>query len=284
MHHPGSSFVILKQVDSTNNYAMAKVRTGLANHGDAYFAMAQLKGKGQRGKTWVTQRGTNIIITLVMQPHNLLLPEQFKLSAAVALAAHDFFAHYAGEETFIKWPNDIYWRDRKAGGILIESIIGSHESTEVNGQSSVISKEQVNSSVNSTEERTAPPSPLLANSWKWAIIGMGININQTSFPGHINNAVSLKQITGKDWDVIALAKELCGHVQNRYRQLQDGIDLLPSYNNHLYKKGQTAKLKKGSRVFEGLIKEVNALGELIVMTTIEERFNFGEIQWVMGND
>ena len=67
---------ILESVDSTNNYAMARIRTGLAKHGDAFFAMAQLTGKGQRGKTWITERGTNIIVTLVMQPQGLQLKQQ----------------------------------------------------------------------------------------------------------------------------------------------------------------------------------------------------------------
>ena len=110
---------------------------------------------------------------------------------------------------------------------------------------------------------------------------MGININQTSFPDHIRNVVSLKQITGKDWDVIELAKELCRHVQKRYEQLLKGDDLLQEYNDRLFKKGQTVKLRKGSRVFECQIKEVTLQGELVVVTGVEERFSFGEVQWVL---
>jgi len=73
----GGHLTILESVDSTNNYAMAKVRSGLAKHGDAFFAMAQIKGKGQRGKTWVTERGTNIIITLVVQAPAFLCSNSF---------------------------------------------------------------------------------------------------------------------------------------------------------------------------------------------------------------
>ena len=236
----GGHLTILESVDSTNNYAMARLRTGLANHGDGFFAMTQVNGKGQRGKTWLTERGTNIIITLVMRPAGLQLLRQFQLSIAIALAAHDFYVHYAGDETSIKWPNDIYWRDRKAGGILIESIVGSSASAD------------------SSQEPTTQDSRLTTtSSWQWAVIGMGININQTAFPDQIRNAVSLKQITGKDWDVIELAKELCGYVQNRYGQLLAGTDLLAEYNDRLYKRGERVKFKKGSLVFEGMVKEVN---------------------------
>lgn len=255
---------ILESVDSTNNYAMARVRTGLAKNGDAFFAMAQVKGKGQRGKTWITERGTNIIITLILQPGQLSMQQQFPFSAAVALGVHDFYASYAGDETSIKWPNDIYWRDRKAGGILIENIIGAKELGIGNSE---------------LGRRVAHDSPL--TTWQWSIIGMGMNINQTIFPPEIRNPVSLKQITGKDWDVVAMAKEMCDHVQNRCNQLQSGADILKLYNEKLFKKGQRVKFKKDHRVFEGLVQEVNQQGELVLFTAMEERFGFGEIEWIL---
>ena len=251
---------------------MAKVRTGLAKHGDGFFAMAQVEGKGQRGKTWLTEPGSNIILTLVLKAPPLQLAQQFQFTIAIALAVYDFFAFYAGEETSVKWPNDIYWRDRKAGGILIESIVGSRES---------IADSQESSANDQESGLTTIDSGLLTYSWRWAVVGMGININQTSFPDSIRNAVSLKQITGKDWQAVELAKDLCTHVQNRYMQLLSGKNLLEEYNLHLFKKGQTVKFKKESRVFEGMVKEVNASGELVVMSTMEERFGFGEIEWVL---
>ena len=269
----GGELTILESVDSTNNYAMAMVRSGLAKHGDGFFAMAQVSGKGQRGKTWITERGTNVIITLVMQPYGLHMLEQFHLSVAIALAVHDFFSHYAGEETYIKWPNDIYWRDRKAGGILIESIVRSSPGDSQN--------HQVQSLDPGDEGPTTNDSRLQTDPWKWAIIGMGININQTAFPEHIRNAVSLKQITGKDWKVVELAKELCSYVQNRYEQLSAGKNLLIEYNDRLFKKGQTVKFKKDSRVFDAVVKEVNNMGQLIVFTALEEHFSFGEVEWII---
>ena len=56
-----------------------------------------------------------------------MVTQQFQLSACIAVAVCTFFQKYAGEDTRIKWPNDLYWKDRKAGGILIENIVGSHE-------------------------------------------------------------------------------------------------------------------------------------------------------------
>ncbi len=89
-----------------------------------FLHICQTGGKGQRGKTWQTGNGENIAISIIIEPKHLQVAEQFNLSVAVALGCYDFFSAYAGDETFIKWPNDIYWRDRKAGGVLIENVIG----------------------------------------------------------------------------------------------------------------------------------------------------------------
>jgi BirA family transcriptional regulator, biotin operon repressor / biotin---[acetyl-CoA-carboxylase] ligase len=253
----GEHLTVLQSVDSTNNYAMARVRAGLARHGDAFFALEQLHGKGQRGNTWQTEPANNIMLSVVLQPQPLWIMQQFQLSIAVALAVYDLFSSLAGDETKIKWPNDIYWRDRKAGGILIENSISGGLTTD---------------SINSMEQ---------ANKWQWAIVGIGMNVNQTSFPDTLVNPVSLKQITGKEWDVIELTRELCGHLQMRYDQLLQNHDLLAAYNRHLYKHNQTVCLKKGTRVFEGTIKEVNATGLLTVASSTEEQFSLGEIEWIL---
>ncbi|MFT3932685.1 MAG: biotin--[acetyl-CoA-carboxylase] ligase [Chitinophagaceae bacterium] len=301
----GGHLTILESVDSTNNYAMAMVRAGQAKHGDGFFALEQVQGRGQRGKTWLTEPGTNIILTIVLQVQNPL-SQQFSLSMAIALAVYDFFAKHAGDETSIKWPNDIYWRDRKAGGILIESIVRSQESgveskSQVRGSELIVphptsvskDKQALNANAETTDsdsinyekkpvqqELQTPNSELKTE--RWFVVGMGININQTSFAENLRNVVSLKQITGKNWDVIELAKELCTHVENRYQQLASGKDLLSEYNAWLFKKGQTVKFKKDNRVFEAVVNGVDAFGKLRLMTAIEEQFGFGELEWVLG--
>lgn len=243
----GQPLVILSSVDSTNNYAMAQVRAGLATPGQAWLALEQTAGRGQRQKAWVSQPGENIIISIAIQPY-LPLQQQFLLSAAVGLGVYDFFSKLAGNKTQIKWPNDLYWRDRKAGGILIENLV-------------------------------IGDGPIAGN-WTWSVIGIGLNINQSSFPDSVLNAVSLLQITGKQWDLITLTKDLCSCLQKRMEQLNDGAALLTNYNKVLYKRNETVRLKKATRVFEATIKEVNSLGELVTTTGIEEVFGFGEVEWL----
>ena len=162
--------IILEKVDSTNNYAMALVQKGEARSGEGIFAKEQINGKGRRGKEWESQRDKNIILTITAQMQWLPVQQQFQLSIAVALGCLDFFTKYIKENIKIKWPNDIFINDRKAGGILIENVVKG-------------------------------------NLWQWAVIGIGLNINQQNFDKEIK-AISLKQITGLEYDVIELANEL----------------------------------------------------------------------------
>ena len=258
----GRPFIELQSIDSTNKYAMGIVHGHILpegqdepQHGMAIFAHEQTSGKGQRGKAWASEKGANIALSILLNPFPLSITEQFQLSVCAAVSVQQFFSTYAGDEAKIKWPNDLYWRDRKAGGVLIESIVRSSE-PGVNQASSM---------------------------WKWAIVGMGININQTTFSKDLPNPVSLKQITGKDFQPVELAKEICRLFEKNYQLLITGRfeSLFNSYQTHLYKKDEKVKLKKDNRVFETTIKGVAATGQLITQHSIEERFEFGEIEWII---
>ena len=259
----GKPFIELQSIDSTNKYAMGLIHgdllpdgQGEAQHGMAIFAHEQTTGKGHRGKSWSSQKGLNIALSVLLNPYPLSVPDQFKLSVCIAVSGWDLFSKYAGDETKIKWPNDIYWRDRKAGGVLIENVIGSL---------------QLRIEVKKSE------------AWKWAVVGIGFNINQTSFPPDLPNPVSLKQISGKIQEPIELAKELCSIIEKNYQLLITGnfTFLFNKYQTHLYKKGEKVKLKKGTRVFETTIKGVSQTGQLITQHSIEERLEFGEVEWVL---
>ncbi len=242
----GLPFIELTEVGSTNIYAMEQIQANMAAHGTTFFALSQTAGKGQLGKSWVTEPGTNITMSVVLDCSALSITQLFELSLTISIACYDFFSTYAPEETSIKWPNDIYWRDRKAGGILIENSIRG-------------------------------------DKWLWAVVGIGINLNQARFPETLKNPVSLKQITGKHFDTISLTKELCSCLETRYREwMSDGFqNLLSFYNSRLYKKGQPVTLKKGNIVFPCTIKGVSANGDLLVDGGLQESFQFGEVKWVI---
>jgi len=251
----GIPFIELQSVDSTNKYAMTMVHEGIAQHGYTVLSHEQTAGKGQRGKKWSTGKD-NLAISIIANPYPLRPSEAFQLIVCTAIAVYDFLYKYAGIDTKIKWPNDIYWCDRKAGGILIENVIGSSES-----------------GVQSPESR----------EWKWTVIGIGININQTTFSADLPNPVSLKQVTGKKFDTVLLAKELCQILDKYFMELKTGEfkKYFKRYLEVLYKKGEKVKLKKESRVFEATIKSVSDTGQLIVQHAMEERFEFGEVEWLI---
>lgn len=241
----GDPFIELTTVDSTNNYAMAQVQNGVARHGAAYFAWQQTAGKGQRGKTWTTIAGENVILSVILEPGELLGGDSFYLSATIANACYDFFTKYAGDEIKIKWPNDIYWRDRKTGGILIENILRNNRVT-------------------------------------YSIVGIGLNINQTIFDRKLGNPASLKQITGRSYNPVELAKELCFILNNHYCQLATGRRvIIDYYNGHLYKVNQQVKLRKGNVVFDTVIKGVSSRGTLITRDAVEREFNVGDVELVL---
>jgi BirA family biotin operon repressor/biotin-[acetyl-CoA-carboxylase] ligase len=178
----GEPLIKLTTIPSTNIYAMEQVHQGLALSGSCYSADFQTAGKGQHGRNWESEKGQNLLSSYVLELKQLKTEkiwtptDQIGFSAAIALGARAFFASFAGEQTKIKKPNDIYFRDRKAGGILIENLVRGKE-------------------------------------WTWAVIGIGMNINQSSFSSASVNRISsypisLQEITNLNWDIKKMQQHL----------------------------------------------------------------------------
>lgn len=241
----GHQLTILETVDSSNNYAMGQVQQQAAAHGQAYFALEQTAGKGQMGKRWFTDPATNILLSIVLETTGLAGSDQFYLSMAMALGCRDWFAGHAGEETRVKWPNDLYWRDRKAGGILIEN-------------------------------------KWLGQEWQFAVVGMGINMNQTGFPEATRRPVSLKQITGKSMDLLSEVRALCASLEHRWQQLVSGEKqrIWLDYQAHLFGVGRICRFRKNNIVFDSRVNGVSTSGELLTSDSVDRSFKVGEIEWI----
>lgn len=226
---------------------MQMLHARMARHGAAWFAEEQTVGKGQRGKSWFGNKGENIALSIVTEPHFLSPVNSFWLTAAVATGVCDFVKTLTGDEITIKWPNDIYWRDRKAGGILIESIIR-------------------------------------AEKWLFAVIGTGLNINQEVFPSALPNAVSVRQIAGRAFDVVELAKELCTFLERKYVELEKGgqEEILRQYNLQLYKLNEPVRFKSNEQYFIATVKGVTSEGLLMIeKESIEQTLAWGAAEWVV---
>lgn len=184
----GEPLIELSTIDSTNIYAMAQIKAGLAKSGSCYTADFQTNGRGQHGRVWESSKGQNLLCSYILELNTLdalknwTPADQIGFSAAIALGVRAFFAAFAGSETKIKKPNDIYFSDRKAGGILIENLVRGQE-------------------------------------WTWTVIGIGMNINQTEFsPEALNsvssNPISLQEITNQSWDIKKMQQHLSDALNN----------------------------------------------------------------------
>ena len=192
----GAPLIELSTIDSTNIYAMDQIKQGLAKSGSCYTADFQTNGKGQHGRAWESSKGQNLLCSYILELNTLdalknwTPTDQIGFSAAIALGARAFFAAFAGPETKIKKPNDIYFSDRKAGGILIENLVRG-------------------------------------TAWTWSVIGIGMNINQNSFTSvalnrAASNPISLQEITHKIWDVKQMQQHLSTALN---RAIQDWLQL-----------------------------------------------------------
>lgn len=237
----GHVFTVLDKIDSTNLYAIDQLKANMAAHGHVFFAINQDAGRGQMGKRWISESGQNIILSAIIALPKEKMQFPFLFSMAMALSAFDFCTAHAGDDFSIKWPNDIYWRDRKAGGILIELV--NHEGSQ------------------------------------YAIVGVGLNLNQTKFDITDKTPVSLKQITGTDYDTEDLARFYCMFIEKSYRWwLKRGeLEITAGYNEYLYKIGETVKLKKDTISFDCTILGANKWGELMVDHPIYDSFKVGEV-------
>ncbi len=250
MPHPsvniGEPFISFSQVESTNDEAKKAIQQGVATHGMAFFSSNQVAGRGQRGKSWSGEPGASMALSVLIRPDFLTVLQQFELSQAVALGVRDTVAPMTGEQQLlIKWPNDLYWQDKKLGGILIESVMSS------------------------------------SGNWSWAIAGIGLNINQKIFNPSLPNPISLFQITEQTYEPATVARSLCNMLARRLEQLQQQKTLLlqQEYNELLYKKGERVRLRSGNRTFEAIVNGVTEKGELLLEGE-PLPFRSGSIEWL----
>ncbi|MCO6496572.1 MAG: biotin--[acetyl-CoA-carboxylase] ligase [Chitinophagaceae bacterium] len=240
MHISDDKITILESVDSTNTYAMDWIKSGSAAHGEGVFAIEQTSGKGRGGKKWITEPGANVQISIITQTAGLPLADRFCLSMAAALCVREIVQGFCKDDVFVKWPNDVIVGNRKIAGILIENIIRGH-------------------------------------SWEWSVTGIGLNVNQKTFPE--GRGTSLLKETSVEQDVPEITRKLrhmfVGWVD---RWKETGMtDWIEDYNSHLFKKGQPVKLKKDNRVFESVIQGVTREGKLITRDFMQHEWDLDEV-------
>ena len=141
------------------------------------YAGYQTAGRGQTGNGWESEEGKNLLCSILVERQKTATIKEenpFYLNVTVSVAVHRLLSQELmakSQQLTVKWPNDLYWQDKKMAGILIENAI-------------------------------------IGNEVKYSIAGIGLNINQTEWKSDAPNPVSLKQITGKEYNIDEQMKSL----------------------------------------------------------------------------
>lgn len=218
-----------EEIDSTN-LEIARLAEQGAEEGTIVVADAQTAGRGRRGRLWASPKGEALYMSLLLRPH--FEPDKASmLTLVMALAVMEAITEILPDGCGIKWPNDIVVDGQKVCGILTEMSLQGQEIGHV-------------------------------------VIGVGINLNQTSFEEEIANvATSLKIKTGKCVDRFALLEKVVYYFKQNYEIFLRTCDmslLVEKYNGFLVNCGKEVRVLDPQGEFEGIAQGIDETGELLV--------------------
>jgi len=242
----GSKILRFEELPSTNTHALMLIKHGDEPEGTVVCSAFQSEGRGQAGNKWESEKGKNLLISIILYPSLVSAEEQFLISIAVSLGICDFLDRYVNRCT-IKWPNDIYLKNDKIAGILIEN-------------------------------------SLMDNSIESCVAGIGLNINQTEFPDSIHNPVSIKMAAGKEFNTDTCLNILLGDLDSRYKELLygDRQKLSDDYISRLYRLQELHAFKTGGTLFKGRITGISSSGFLAIekQDGTKKQYSFKEVDYV----
>jgi len=204
----------------------------------------QTAGKGQMGNSWESERGKNLLVSMLLRPHHIPIQEQFVISQMVSVAIVRSLSQ-VGVEASIKWPNDIYVGNKKLAGILIE-----------------------NSLRNARIETS--------------IVGVGLNVNQMHFVSDAPNPTSVALIIGKKLRVTSLLSSIRTELIKLYENLDFAL-LKQNYLQSLYRATGVYSYKLPNGVeFNASIVDVCFDGKLVLLSDKNEisSYYFKEIEFL----
>ncbi|MCS7037399.1 MAG: biotin--[acetyl-CoA-carboxylase] ligase [Saprospiraceae bacterium] len=236
-------------LSSTNDYLAELLTKSKPPEGALVSADNQTAGRGQYGSRWYSAPGENLLISLVFYPTWLEAGDQWLLSEAMAVAVRDAVAEATQLPARIKWPNDVYLGERKTAGLLLQcALSGAHV--------------------------------------QHAVVGIGLNVNQTRFPPEAPNATSLALACGRAFDRPTVLELLLWAVEQRYLQLRQGQQarIRQDYRTHLLGLGQRRRFARpDGSTFEGTPEDVLPDGRLAVRTDQGRAvFDVKQLTWLFA--
>ena len=175
-------YIKVSQTASTNTY-LSRLAATLPG-GTVIYTPSQTAGRGQKGNSWESEDGKNLTFSQLLKRPPVKFRDQFYLSEAAAVAVVEALSAEAGDGFSVKWPNDVYWQDKKVCGMLLENSLDGSDIAH-------------------------------------CIVGIGINVNQERFLSDAPNPESLKGITGREHDLMALLKRVCSRIEQLVAGLAD---------------------------------------------------------------
>lgn len=234
----------ITQTKSTNALCWELNREETLPEGFVLHTDFQTEGKGQPGNTWESATGKNLLFSVVLHPFQIPMEELFLISELVSVAIKNALDEYCSSIS-IKWPNDIYWNNKKLAGILIEN-------------------------------------SLQGNKINTVVIGIGLNVNQKEFKSEAPNPVSLLQITGKRQNRQQLLEQICENILSLYKGF-DKNKIQNEYAASLYRKEGYHSFQAEDELFLAKIIEVYPDGQLELETDKGKRksFYFKEVKFIV---
>ncbi len=234
-------------LDSTNEEAFRAIATGKVAEGWVLWANEQTQGRGAGENHWESEPGKNLTFSLVLQPGFMLPEQQFVLTQCISLALYNVAEKRLGRDNlFIKWPNDIWFEQKKIAGVLIQNLISG-------------------------------------NHIRYAVVGVGLNVNQTVFFSDAPNPASLIHFTGKTEDIELLLTEILHKFDSLYVTLSKDINALnQSYLEKLYRYGQQGTYRDADGVFEARLTGVDHYGRLLLRDDLGKQriYGFKEVEFL----
>jgi len=241
----------LSTISSTNDYLKELYAKKDLDNFTVISTDYQTLGKGQGVSKWVSDKGKNLLFSILVKYEDLKISNVPFLNFSISIAIYQVLKQYLSQVE-IKWPNDIMAGNKKICGVLIENVI----------RNSVINH---------------------------SVIGVGLNVNQISFPKNLPNATSLNMLLSKEFDLDLLLKELIFSIQKQINILEEKqfITLKLNYEEVLYKKGIPSMFKtKEGKVFMGKIIGVSDTGLLKIALENEKIIEFAnkELEFLFINN
>lgn len=252
--------MFIAETDSTNTL----LRQHFLDREDLFtlYTDFQTAGRGQQGNGWESEKGKNLLFSTLLRQWDIPLDRLFLLNQAVSLALYQAVLPTLPDDLqpylAIKWPNDLYFKDRKLAGILIENL-------------------------------------WQANRLHRSIAGIGLNVNQTRFLSSAPNPISLCQITGHEIERLTILHHFLLHLKSLRTLLPDNIH--QAYMNALYRRQglflweerevstdpTMPQTERNNRQFLASIHTILPSGELVLLTKDNQlrTYHFKQVRYVL---